>query len=415
MRKLWAFVASVVSMTVVFVPQTARSSSLGHPIEYEIQCFYSGETAQVDPITAYGQTSSDHLHDFYGTGNADPNAQNYISRWTTPNLTAQHPGLLSLSDPGTSATGTNCKVPSDDSGYWTPTMFCNQPIPLSNMSDHATACDTTTGNKVDAEIHPNYIRTYWTRGNIPDGTDVNPLPDHFGFVVGNSTCNSLDASCEQNVRWTCGGTPHTPYSDHPYDCTWADDHAAGGIDGVVAEITTYNCLEKSPNWTAGNIFNQEPTKDNDLNRFNISNDFAASDNQTGLCPGPDSNAPLGYVPVEKLSIHVHFGIWNPCKDGLDYTNGCGPSALNGDTRGKTLVITPAANVTNHLLISLSSGEPVGQPNGYGDPKSIYSMHADYLLAWNTMQEHKDAVSECLNNPTTAPCNPLNGPDSPFAD
>jgi uncharacterized protein DUF1996 len=198
--------------------------------------------------------------------------------------------------------GTTCSDPADTAAVWVPVAIVNGQV-----------------------IVPQREKTYYFRAS----GDVETVPADLRAIGGDQHAT---APGTPSVTWDCGiGTPRTT---HPYDCT----PYAGGperVDGVVARVDLPTCWDGAtdPSQPQSNIVGPV----------------------NGHCPAAFPHA------IPRVSIRVHYGIWNPC-EGI---TPCGPDDAS------------AANVT----MQLSSGP-------------YYTMHADF---WNTWQQDAlDAlVARCV--------------------
>jgi hypothetical protein len=320
-RKLIAFLGSLVTLAAMgmwFSP-VVHAAGADTVDQFIIDCRYANERGYIDPIVAPGVKSA-HSHDFFGRGD--------ITTSSTPAGLAAGPETV-----------TNCSSPSDDSGYWAPTL-----------SQNGVAV-----NAVD-------FHTYWRRGAFPcnptndcrTSVQLKAWPGGVGYVAGDSTCTS--PSCETHVFWDCGAnsTFTSPHSTNPYDCSQYQG-LGGGVDGVTVVIQFPQCWNGKRTTPAG-----QP--------YNMTQDFAYPTGSS--CP---SKFP---TPILRLEEHIHYGIWNPC------TPGASPCDLND-----------AATIPN-LNITLSSGSRTPYPG-----TSIYSIHADAMNGWNTQSELVNETNLCLNGNT----------------
>lgn len=200
------------------------------------------------------------------------------------------------------AAGTTCSDPADTSAVWVPVAMMNGQV-----------------------VVPQREKTYYFRAS----SEVETVPADLRAIGGNQHAT---APGTPGVTWDCGiGTPRTT---HPYDCT---PYAGGSVpvDGVVARVDLPTCWD-------GITDPPQP--------------------QSNLVQPVNGHCPAGFPhEIPRVSIRVHYGIWDPC-EGI---TPCGPDDAS------------AANVT----MQLSSGP-------------YYTMHADF---WNTWQQDSlDAlVARCV--------------------
>jgi hypothetical protein len=158
---------------------------------------------QQDPIVAYGQPLSAHLHD--GTGRTD------FSSTTNSNLPINP---AHIDDPGYQPLGSNCPFYAEWALYiW----------PAPKLNGVTTLSDATTVTQ-----------------QAPTGTHVDPAPYGMLSIVGNANAGTPQA----NIRFTCGdGTAAQwsgldgPGSPSPVDCTGVP----GGV--VTAEAKNPDCYD----------------------------------------------------------------------------------------------------------------------------------------------------------------------------
>lgn len=185
MRKLFAAIVAIAAF--IIAPSAAQAQNV-----MTIHCKYSN-TKQVDPIVAYGQAMSAHLHDFLGSPAVDQFS-------TADSLVGS---------------GTTCKTAGDSAGYWFPTPIW------------------TYANGRQVVVRTTKIGEYWNR---PKGVFVKAPPHGMQFVAGNPHATS--AADNPHLGWTCGDGAT---SAAPRDCT----NSTGGSQDVVAELTFASCWDGS--------------------------------------------------------------------------------------------------------------------------------------------------------------------------
>jgi hypothetical protein len=187
--------------------------------------------------------------------------------------------------------GTTCSDAADTAAVW---------VPVAVVDDQV--------------VVPQREKTYYFRAS----PTVETVPADLRAIGGDQHATHPGAP---GVTWDCGiGTPRTT---HPYDCA---PYAGGSIrvDGIVARVDLPTCWNGST--------------DAPDHRSNLVSPVR------GHCPADHPRA------IPRVSIRVHYGIWDPCGGAAP----CGPDDAS------------AANVS----MQLSSGP-------------YYTMHADF---WNTWQQ-----------------------------
>jgi hypothetical protein len=447
------------------MPATPASAAL-QGATYIIDCKWSGEQAKIDPIVSPGAAGA-HSHDFFGTGSTNSSDVNYISSGVPPGppvTTVQT--LLKLRDGtgGITTDRTNCNIPSDNSGYWIPTVFCRVNTILADGSpnstpptgDGNTKCSSVDGIQGAGGIlkSGNYgpidFHTYWkshmASGNVDALPQLDSSPHGFGMVFGcinaakTGSGDCTDPVGVTQIKWDCGANGGingvtTQQSDLPYDCS--PDYlnpTNGGIDGVTMIIRSFHCFQSS--FTPSGSTPQNYT--GAMEAFNNGSITNGTTCPTHIGQPPDT-------VVESLEEHIHFGIWNPCissvtpmgqvtgatssqsvQNGLTWTNGCGP------VTGTAMQIGVPRECNTNLSIGTGGTSPDPCANStlmgpQADPTSLYSMHADFLNGWNSQGtinftnhtasgEHSAAVLICLNgyNPYSGLQDPTEGTTDPCA-
>ncbi len=199
--------------------------------QFWVRCRFS-HAAMDDPIVFPGQPGASHMHDFFG------------NKTTSANST----------DASMLAGATNCRIPSDTAGYWSPTAS------LSGVT-----------------VKPPLMRIYYL--GVKD-VAVETIPQGLKMIGGNK--DALSPAENPHVFWYCGQTVSvkTPKMDAPYDCgPWAQYRF---VDGVVGVVDLPNC------WDGVGL---EPS--------NVVYPVG------GVCPSGFDHV------LPKVSERVHFGVMNP--------------------------------------------------------------------------------------------------------
>jgi len=229
-----------------------------------------------------------------------------------PGMAHEHAFFGNVSTSATStrrsllASGTTCSDPADTAAVW---------VPVATLGGETYA--------------PEREKTYYFRAS----DTVETVPADLRVVAGADVSRGVypDAT-PPGVTWDCG--IDTPRSDHPYDCS----PYAGGeyrVDGVIARVDFPTCWDGRTD---------------------------APDHRSQLAYEGRSSCPASHAHhIPRISVRVHYGIWDPCAGATP----CGPDPDS------------AANVA----MALASG-------------SYRTMHADF---WNTWQQDDlDAlVTRCV--------------------
>jgi hypothetical protein len=160
-----AFLACALGAT--FAVADSNSSSSGPTInEVFIHCAPNANQ-QVDPIRAYGQPMSAHLH--------------------TPGGAEDFSDSTTVGDMISPTTATSCGLQSDHTLFWFPTPMTSAGVPatIQNQSYYLT-------NQPPLSLDPS-----------------NPTPNGLRFVAGNSACAST--TCDSNVEYQCAGSTVTKH------------------------------------------------------------------------------------------------------------------------------------------------------------------------------------------------------------
>jgi hypothetical protein len=199
--------------------------------QFWVRCRFS-HAAMDDPIVFPGQPGASHMHDFFGNKTTDANS-------TQASMLAG---------------ATNCRIPSDTAGYWSPTASVG-----------------------GVTIKPPVMRIYYL--GVKD-VAVETIPQGLKVIGGNK--DALSPAENPHVFWYCGETVSvkTPKMDAPYDCgPWAQYRF---VDGVVGVVDLPNC------WDGVGL---EPS--------NVVYPVG------GACPSGFDHV------LARVSERIHFGVMNP--------------------------------------------------------------------------------------------------------
>ena len=199
--------------------------------QFWVRCRFS-HAAMDDPIVFPGQPGASHMHDFFGNKTTDANS-------TQASMLAG---------------ATNCRIPSDTAGYWSPTASVG-----------------------GVTIKPPVMRIYYL--GVKD-VAVETIPQGMKMIGGNK--DALSPAENPHVFWYCGETVSvkTPKMDAPYDCgPWSQYRF---VDGVVGVVDLPNC------WDGVGL---EPS--------NIVYPVG------GACPSGFDHV------LARVSERIHFGVMNP--------------------------------------------------------------------------------------------------------
>jgi hypothetical protein len=220
---------AVLALLAALLPSRAGANSPAG--QFWVRCPFS-HAAMDDPIVFPGQPGASHMHDFFGN--------------ETTNAYSTEASML--------AGATNCRVPSDTAGYWSPTASLR-----------------------GVTIKPKVMRIYYL--GVKD-VAVETIPQGLKVVGGNK--DALSAADNPHVFWYCGATVSvkTPKMDAPYDCgPWAQYRF---VDGVVGVVDLPNC------WDGVGL---EPS--------NVVYPIG------GTCPPGFDHV------LARVSERIHFGVMNP--------------------------------------------------------------------------------------------------------
>jgi hypothetical protein len=262
-------------------------------------------------------------------------------------MALDHSGLVQRNSPGSFGVACSLSHVAPDDPIVMPGMsgmahlhafFGNTSTNAASTSESMLAAGTTCSDAADTAavwvpvaivdgqvVAPEREKTYYFRAT----KQVETVPADLRAIGGDQHAT---APGTPGVTWDCGiGTPRT---SHPYDCT---PYAGGSVrvDGVIARVDLPTCWDGSTD---------PPDHGSNL-----------VDATRGRCPADHPH------PIPRISIRVHYGIWDPCGGATP----CGPDDAS------------AANVS----MQLASGP-------------YYTMHADF---WNTWQQDAlDAlVARCV--------------------
>jgi hypothetical protein len=220
---------AILALLATLVPSPVGAASRAG--QFWVRCPFS-HAAMDDPILLPGQPGASHRHDFFGN--------------ETTNANSTFASML--------AGSTNCRIPSDTAGYWSPTALLR-----------------------GVTVKPRVMRVYYL--GVRDRA-VETIPSGLKYIGGNKDAQS--AAENPHVFWYCGasGSVKTPKMDAPYDCRpWASYRF---VDGVVGVIDLPNC------WDGVGL---EPS--------NVVYPVG------GICPPG-----FGHV-LARVSTRIHFGVMNP--------------------------------------------------------------------------------------------------------
>ncbi len=150
-------------------PSTANPPRAAHR-EFQANCSYTHRRTD-DPIVRPNQPGASHDHTFLGNPSVD-------AFTTTESLLAAR---------------TACKVPSDRSAYWFPTVF-----------------------NADTPIVPDFPQVIYYKSGVTDYTSVRPFPTGLRFVAGNLNATAAEFLEASEAGWECGDSYHN--ADIPARC-----------------------------------------------------------------------------------------------------------------------------------------------------------------------------------------------------